>query len=127
MVMTEDMDSGRPVSAQFPLSAAWKNGDANQRTSLCALKTASAIIEKGEKKKREWNGAPERRALDDDFDSPGEFGLLRERLVHIDRLLRVRDAQFGNRVFRICAFEEPRWRTGRGAEYPCSRGVCLCW
>ncbi len=39
MVITEDMDRGRPgpVSAQFPLSAASKNGEAKYSTSLCAL------------------------------------------------------------------------------------------
>ena len=37
MVMIDDMDAGRPVSAQSPLSAAWKNGDAQYKTSLCAL------------------------------------------------------------------------------------------
>ena len=37
MVIIEDMDAGRPVSAQSPLSAAWKNGDAQYKTSLCAL------------------------------------------------------------------------------------------
>jgi hypothetical protein len=36
-VIIEDMDAGRPVSAQSPLSAAWKNGDAQYKTSLCAL------------------------------------------------------------------------------------------
>ena len=71
--------------------------------------------------------APECRALDDDLDSPGELGLLRERLVHVDRLLWVRDAQLGNRIFRVCAFEEPRWRARRGTEYPCRSSVCLCW
>lgn len=37
MVMIEDMDAGRPVSAQSPLRAAWKNGDDQYKTSLCAL------------------------------------------------------------------------------------------
>ena len=37
MVIIEDMDAGRPVSAQSPLSAAWKNGDAQYKTCLCAL------------------------------------------------------------------------------------------
>jgi hypothetical protein len=124
MVMTEDMDSGRPVSAQFPLSAAWKNGDANHRTSLCALYTAAVVASAARKEK--CGDAPERRALNDDFDRPGELGLLRERLVDVDGLLRVRDAQLGNRVFGIC-FEEPRWRPRRGAEYPRGGSVCLCW
>lgn len=37
MVMTEDIDGGRPVSSQPPLKAASKNGEAKKRTSLCAL------------------------------------------------------------------------------------------
>ena len=37
IVIIEDMDAGRPVSAQSPLSAAWKNGDAQYKTSLCVL------------------------------------------------------------------------------------------
>lgn len=37
IVIIEDMDAGRPVSAQSPLRAAWKNGDAQYKTSLCAL------------------------------------------------------------------------------------------
>ena len=36
-MIIEDMDAGRPVSAQSPLSAAWKNGDDQYKTSLCAL------------------------------------------------------------------------------------------
>src|SRR5271170_2430382 len=106
MVMTEDMERGRPVSAQFPLSAAWKNGDANQRISLCALSgnTHQRFERDG------WRlYAPERRALDDDFDRPRELGVLRERLVDVDGLLRVGDAQLRDRIFRVCAFEEPRW------------------
>lgn len=35
--MIEDIDGGRPVSDQFPLSAASKKGDAKNNTSLCAL------------------------------------------------------------------------------------------
>jgi len=35
--MIEDIDAGRPVSAQSPLSAAWKNGDAQYKISLCDL------------------------------------------------------------------------------------------
>jgi hypothetical protein len=37
IVITEDIDCGLPVSAQLPLSAASKKGDAKMRTSLCAL------------------------------------------------------------------------------------------
>ena len=128
--MTDDMDSGRPVSAQFPLSAAWKNGEANQRTSLCALSSSSSsgsISAPERMEGRKTAHAPERRTLDDDFDRPGELGLLRECLVNVNGLLRVGDAQLGNRVFRVCAFEEPRWRASRGAEYARRSGVCLCW
>lgn len=37
MVIMEDIDAGRPVSAQSPLRAALKNGDAQYKTSLWAL------------------------------------------------------------------------------------------
>ena len=126
MVMTEDIESGRPVSAQFPLSAAWKNGEANQRTSLCALSGGGGHHQRAGKKKEQ--DAPERRTLDDDFDRSGELGLLRERLVDVDGLLLVGYAQLGNRIFRVCAFEVPRWRpSGRGAEYTRGGGMCFCW
>ena len=36
-MIIEDMDAGRPVSDQSPLRAAWKNGEAQYKTSLCAL------------------------------------------------------------------------------------------
>ena len=108
-MMTEDMDSGRPVSAQFPLRAAWKKGEANQRTSLCALRmeppTISDSTRRGE---LNWIGsphAPKRRALNDNFDGPGKFGALGERLVDVDGRLRVADADLRDGILRIHPFE----------------------
>jgi hypothetical protein len=104
--MTEDIESGRPVSAQFPLRAAWKNGEANQRTSLCALSRSH----------HEWGSpdeldrhAPERRALDNNFNCPGECGALGERVVDVDGLPRVADADLGDCVLCIHPLDEP-WR-----------------
>jgi len=37
IVITDDIDGGRPVSAQLPLRAASKKGDAKNSTSLWAL------------------------------------------------------------------------------------------
>jgi hypothetical protein len=53
--------------------------------------------------------APECRALDNNFDRPGKLGVLGERLVDVDGLPRVADADFGDHVLRIHTLEKP-WR-----------------
>ena len=58
---------------------------------------------------RAIRGSPECRALDNDFDRPGKLGVLGERLVDVDGLLRVTDADFGDRILRIHPLEKP-WR-----------------
>jgi hypothetical protein len=101
--MTEDIESGRPVSAQFPLRAAWKNGEANQRTSLCALGPSSEVsLDELDPH------APERRALDYNFDSPRELRALGERVVDVDGLPRVADAGLGDCILCIHPLDKPR-------------------
>ena len=111
-MITEDIESGRPVSAQFPLSAAWKNGEENQRTSLCALSKQVSrrphIRASASYKANRYQYAPECRALDNDFDRPGKLGVLGERLVDVDGLPRVADADFGHRILSIHPLEKPR-------------------
>ena len=49
--------------------------------------------------------APKGRAFDDYFDRPRELGVLGERVIDVDGLLRVSDADLGDDVLRIHALE----------------------
>ena len=107
MVMTEEMDCGRPVlvSAQLPLRAASKNGEAKKRTSLCAL--CQCV-----RRARDSSGEdrPERCALHNNLDVAGQLTVLRERLVELDSLLGLVDAQLRHDLVRLAFLQEPWWR-----------------
>ena len=108
--MTEDIESGRPVSAQFPLRAAWKNGEENQRTSLCALsRSHRQWVHWLDESDGQAPHAPERRALDNNFNRPRKLGALGERVVDFDGLPRVVDADLRDCILCIHALDKP-WR-----------------
>ncbi len=100
MVMTEDMEGGRPVSAHSPLRAASKKGDAKYNTSLCAL----ALIELLPLRNTEQR-VPECGALDYDLDGAGEPAVLCERLIELDRFVVVVDFEFGDNIVTLALFK----------------------
>lgn len=88
MVIIEDMDAGRPVSAQSPLSAAWKNGDAQYKTSLCALEILNVQLRKG----TTHDSLPEGCGLNNNLDSPWQWTVPSERIIYVNGSIVLRFA-----------------------------------